>query len=302
MRFFFLLLCLLLLSPLSLAQDNGNTTVSDAIENTVEETEMQDSGTDSEDSASEEDKARFEFAVGVGWPGYHLYNLKASFQYHSFGLSLEGSATKIGPYIAVSGQYYFPFDLPTYLSVGGGIWSDETVLFATAGLQIPLGLDELRLTLEGGVSRVTVIDKVQVLPHVAMSLGYSFYLDTNEYQAAASSAGGTSREPTAEPVRAGSRPCNREPDEASLREVFEDRALAFATKLYTLYEGTYSNPTYNFSITSVSISGTSASASAVYDGSVVEILTGQIIFGNGNIDADFVWEECSWHIADYSYD
>lgn len=95
--------------------------------------------------------------------------------------------------------------------------------------------------------------------------------------------------------------CNYKPSESALHRFFENRALAFARKLYTLYPNRYSHPSYTFSITHSTIDGESAHASASYRGSVLEVATGKRVHASGTIHAEFIWEACSWHIEDYRY-
>lgn len=95
--------------------------------------------------------------------------------------------------------------------------------------------------------------------------------------------------------------CNYKPSESALHRLFENRAVAFARRLYSLQPNRYRNPTYSFTITHSAIEGERAQASASYRGSVLEVATGKRLQASGTIHAEFVWEACSWHIEDYRY-
>lgn len=69
--------------------------------------------------------------------------------------------------------------------------------------------------------------------------------------------------------------CNYKPSESALHRLFENRAVAFARRLYSLQPN--------------------------YRGSVLEVATGKRLQASGTIHAEFVWEACSWHIEDYRY-
>lgn len=95
--------------------------------------------------------------------------------------------------------------------------------------------------------------------------------------------------------------CNYKPSESALHRFFENRAVAFARRLYSLQPNRYRNPTYSFVITHSALEGERAQASASYRGSALEVATGKRLQASGTIHAEFVWEACSWHIEDYRY-
>lgn len=289
------LLILSLIASWSLAQDATTTPIPS---NTTVEAAGDNGETVTEDTT---EYGLAEFGFGVGWPGYHLYHARASFQYYAFALALEGSVTEIGPYLALSGRYYLPIPLvPTYLSAGGGIFGEEYVLTAALGAHIPLGIDGWRLGLEAGVTRVTIskLDSANVLPYVTLSVGYSFPVDMTEYE-----RGSSQRETNFASGESTSGSCSTtQPTVGSLRSAFHSEVNDFAATLRATYAGSYRDSSYNLTIDDVSIDGDTGDVSASFSASVVEIISGSVIEGSGSISASFSWTGCGWYLEDYDYD
>lgn len=231
-----------------------------------------------------------------GWPGFQLFGLRFSVQVETFGVALSGSLTGMGPYLSLAGRYYLPLPIPvpTYASLGAGLFSRDPVLFATLGAHIPL-TRSLRLTLEGGVSRVVVFDQAQFLPYASVALGYTFAfepqaLSPNPVAAGASGAGAAI--PACQPGP---------PDEGALGGAFARELRLFIAEARVVYAGVYRDLSYHYEITSADVSGQQGRVVAAYEGSVTEVLTGNRLSASGTIVAEFLWDGCGWRLQSYTY-
>lgn len=219
-------------------------------------------------------------------------------QVEAFGLVLRGSYTPLGPYLGLAVRYYLPIPIPvpTFLSLEGGVFNQRPVIALTAGGHVPLG-HNVRLDLEGGVSRVELLGEARLMPSVTIGLSYTFIFNLEPM----------ARDVAPEGERdAGSPPgphCPepREPDRAALSEAFQRAVRNFLAEARVVYAGTYRDLEYSYQIVNLEVSGTTGHVLAEYEGSVREIISGNRVSASGTVSATFSWDGCRWHLVEANY-
>lgn len=177
---------------------------------------------------------------------------------------------------------------------GVGLFSRNPVLFATLGAHVPLTRN-VRLSLEGGVSRVVVLDQAQLLPYASVALGYTFAFAPRALGPGPAAAGADRGGAGAVGCRPGP------PDEGAVAGAFAREVRLFLAEARVVYAVVYRDLNYSYEITSTSISGSFGRVTATYEGSVAEVLTGNRVSASGTIVAEFRWDGCSWRLQDYRY-
>jgi hypothetical protein len=289
----FALLPCLLLAGAVLAQDGQQPAVASQTE-VLTQTGAQEQPA-SESGTGEGDVALGSFGISAGFPGYQVVAVSAAVQYRSFGLATRGSFTAAGPYLglAVRGYPPIPSPVPLFVSAGMGFYGDSRALELTAGAHVPIA-ENFRLNLEAGAARVTTLGEAQWLP--VISAGVSYAVPFIPSEVAPATAGSTLRRTTS-----GAMDCNAPPSRDSLESAFRRTLQRFIANGRATYAGTYTDLSYDYSITDVTMSGNDGSVSISYSGSVRTILGGQTESASGTASASFRWNGCSWSRTSMDY-
>jgi hypothetical protein len=254
---------------------------------------------DTIERGTHEDLPRFALgSVGIagGFPGYQLYGLRAGVQVDAVGLALRGSYTSLGPYLGLAARYYLPIPIPapTFVSLEGGVFNQKPVVALTAGAHVPLARN-VRLDLEGGVSRLEVLGEARLLPAISLGLSYTFAFEP--------AAREMEREVTREAGPAPGPRCPEplEPDRAALRAAFSREVRNFLAEAQVVYAGTYRDLAYSYRVSRLEVEGARGVVEAEYEGSVREILGGNRVETSGTVTAEFRWDGCRWSLMSASY-
>jgi hypothetical protein len=235
-----------------------------------------------------------EIGFGGGWPGYQLYNLNVALQREQFGVALRGSLTEVGPFVALSGRYYLPLDfVPTFVSLGLGYFDAAPVVSATLGANIPLGFGSpWRITLEAGGAVTTLLGQRRVLPTVAASIGYSFFVD----QPPITAEDYARRRDEEIAARAGCVEI-RTPDGSTLGSSISAAIEREAARARVAFPGyNVSDLSYSYDTT---IDGDTAYLSGTWSATVISP-GGSESVSSGTLEARFIWTGCSWSLAGYT--
>src|SRR5680860_149332 len=244
---------------------------------------------------SSEVPALFSVGVSGGFPSYQTVALSVSLQSSFVGLQAKGSWTAVGPFVGLQLRGYppVPFPVPLYLGVGVGIYGSNVSYHAAVGGHVPLGRT-LRFDVEAGVASVPLLASRSLAPHVALGLSYAVPIevdvdareDNEEFGRSVSErSSGPVMPACAQPVA---------PDSGALDDALERLVDEWIASARATYGSVYSDLNYSYSVTSSSISGTSAKVSVSYSGSVREIATGTRHETSGTAAAEFEWTGCSW--------
>ncbi len=234
-----------------------------------------------------------ELALGVGWPGYQLYNVNFGFQKDAFGVNFRGSWTELGPYVSMAGRYYtpIPIPVPTFVSLGAGYFSGSPTGLATLGAQIPFGVTSpFRATIEAGASIAPGFNSgIEILPTFALTIGYTFFIDTTPL----------SEEEKRERDLARSRPANcipTEPDFSKLGSAFSKALDNELKRAKVRYAVVYRLNSWSYDVKNKEESGNSARWTGTWRAKITEVLTGNESSGNGDFSVNFGWNGCSWSV------
>lgn len=236
------------------------------------------------------------FGVSGGFPGYRTITGKMAVQYRFVGVALEGSYTRVGPYIGVALRGYppLPVPVPAYASVGVGFYGQSSALGLTVGAHVPLA-ERLRLDVEGGASRVSIMGNAQWLPQVSVGLSYVIPFDPTTPLAR--------REKRREEqvAVALNRPVCVEPNEGSLLAAFGRTLSDFLDNAIATYGSNYSGFSYEYDITRVNLGDRSGSVTIRYSGEAQEAGSGKTVRASGTASASFRWNGCSWRRTSLNY-
>ncbi len=234
------------------------------------------------------------FGISGGWPGYQLASVHGSIQYQGFGLAVRLGPTAAGLALGASVRYYPPLALPVplYLAVGGTLYGDSSAMSITAGGHIPIS-ERFRIDVEAGAARVAPFG---IDPHwlPAVSAGVSWII----------------------PVELGGRPAPElganfgdgvpgaacgPATSAGLESAMDRTVNSFIRSASATYAGSFTDLSYSYDITDVSVHGDSATVTITYQGSVREVLSGNRQSASGTASADFVWTGCGWRNTGLNY-
>ena len=233
-----------------------------------------------------------EFGVGGGWPGYQLYHVNIAFQRETLGVIFRGSWTGVGPYLSLAGRYYtpIPVPVPTFVSLGAGVFSDNPSVFATVGAHVPFGLQSnFRATLELGGAFTTVLDQWQFLPTASIGIGYTFFID----QAPLTQEEREQREREREARRSG---CTdpTDPDTSTLGRTFSNALDRELSEAQAAYAGVYRLLGRSYQITERENQGDRVIWRGNWEAEIQEVLTGNVESANGSFQVTFSWNGCGW--------
>ncbi len=237
-----------------------------------------------------------EVGLGGGFPGYQLYHTYFSFQKEKLGMAFKGSWTSAGPYLQASVRYYtpIPVPVPTFVSLGAGVFGKTNVLMATMGTHIPLGITSpVRVTIEAGGAYMNILGKDQFLPTLSLGLGYTFFIDAEPI-----SKDELARQ-DAEKIAERSGCTNpTEPDSSLVGRAISNIIASELDQARAAYAGVYELISYNEKLKET-VNGDKAHISGTFTAKVKEVLSGNIIDAKGSVEADLFWTGCSWALSDY---
>ncbi len=231
--------------------------------------------------------------VSSGFPGFNLFSVNAAVQYRFIGLNVKAAPTAAGLYFGAGVRGYMPFGgfVPLYVGLGGGVYGESSELHLALGGHVPLA-QNFRLDFELGAARVSMLDTVSYLPWVSLGISYSFAVEPG-------GVGGSGR--TGSGSSAGVGVCGGEPNEAALVSAFERTVRSFISSARATYGGSYTDLSYDYQITDVSISGNTGSVTMRYSGSVRSVIGGGVEAAQGTASASFNWNGCRWSRTSLDY-
>ena len=237
-----------------------------------------------------------EIGLGGGFPGYQLYHTYFSFQKETLGMAFKGSWTATGPYLQASVRYYtpIPVPVPTFISLGAGVFGKTNVLMATIGTHIPLGItNPIRITAEAGVNYMNILGKDQILPSLSLGIGYTFFIDAEPISKEELA------QQKAERVAEQSGCTNpTDPDSSMVGPAISNIIASELNQARAAYAGVYELISYNEKLKET-VKDDKAHISGTFTAKVKEVLTGKIIDAKGSVEADLFWTGCSWALSDY---
>lgn len=244
------------------------------------------------------------FSVGIsgGFPSYQTVALSVSLQSSFVGLQAKGSWTAVGPFLGLQLRGYppVPIPVPVYLGLGVGIYGPNVSFHAALGAHVPLAR-ALRLDLEAGLASVPLLDQRSLAPHVAVGVSYAVPL---QLQPNAGRGGERIGRTIAErPQRSPEPTCAApvEPVPGALADAVDTVVDQWLDSARATYGSVYTDLNYSYSITSSSVTGSSATVKVSYSGSVREIANGRRHEASGTATAEFGWNGCNWVNRGVSY-
>ena len=292
---------LLLTTQFSLAQGDAATQVEGVAEG-ASDVAAQD-GTVVEGDVDAAVPALFSVGISGGFPSYQTVALSVSLQSSFVGLQAKGSWTAAGPFLGLQLRGYppVPVPVPLYLGVGVGIYGPNVSYHGAVGTHVPLSR-ALRLDLEGGLASVPLLDGRSLAPHVAVGLSYAVPVaieqnDGDGGERIGRTIAERSRSSRAAPACAEP----REPERGGVGDAVDRVVKEWLDSARATYGSVYTDLNYSYSISSSSVSGTTATVSVSYRGSVREIATGRRHQASGTARAVFKWNGCAWLARDISY-
>ena len=246
------------------------------------------------------------FSVGIsgGFPSYQTVALGVSLQSSFVGIQAKAGWTAAGPFVGLQLRGYppVPISVPLFVGVGMGVYGPNVSYHAALGTHVPLSR-ALRLDIEGGVALVPLLDGRALAPHLAVGVSYAIPLEVDQVASrternevgltiAERSRNGVNAPTCSEPVA---------PDEAALGDVVDELVDDWIRSARATYGSVYSDLKYSYGVPSSKISGTGATVSISYRGSVKEIATGKRHSASGTATAEFRWTGCVWVGGAVSY-
>lgn len=245
-------------------------------------------------------------SIGVagGFPAYQTGMLRAGLQGGFIGADVRigygpGNGLSFGA--ALRGYPPIP-GMPVPVWLGGGVTAGagSAVPFAAAGVHLPVA-QRVRIDVEAGASWTRLGPETNVVPHLLLGVSYAFAVDTSA-EGGFEAGGGAA--PGAEPLRStGSADrCERsDPDPDRLDAALRDAEHRFVADARATYGSLYRSLSYDLDVTDERLDGDRAVLELSYDGSVVEIATGNRIEASGTAQVTFRWTGCGWSWTGLDY-
>jgi hypothetical protein len=252
---------------------------------------------DEADTEEEPVPALVSLGVEAGFPAYQTVAVRGAIQTGPFGMALRaGYGPGAGAYGGVTLRAYPPLPgmpVPIWVGGGGGLSAGGLVPHAAVGVHVPLAR-RLRLDVEGGAAWPELGLERTLTPHLAVGVSYAFATELRPVAGTRSGFGRDDERRTAS--------CEPGPPDPSLLDAAFDRAVdGFLDDARATYGSLYRSLRYDLDPGRPDLDGDRATFDVDYDGSVVEIASGERISASGSATAVFRWTGCGWSLADLDY-
>ncbi len=236
------------------------------------------------------------FGVQFGFPAYRTASLAASLQARFVGFAVRAGGGPGGVAFGLQARAYppIPIPLPVFLAGGLDLYAGRVAPHLALGVHVPLG-GGWRIDVEAGAAWTPLLDEVRVAPLLGIGASYAvpFGLPTG---------GGAPVATAAVSERAGGPTCEPgAPDLAALDAALAATVSRFVADAVATYGSVYRDLRYRTSVVDRRVEGDRATVTVRYAGSVVEILTGQVVEAAGQAEADFRWDGCRWRRTGLRY-
>lgn len=235
--------------------------------------------------------------VDLGYPEHRLVAVRGAVQSGWIGLALHaGYGPDAGGYAGATVRGYPPLPgmpVPIWLGGGAGVSAMGFVPHAAMGVHVPLAR-RLRFDVEAGAAWPVRDEERRLAPQLAVGVSYAFATDV--------------RPVAVDPAEArarrdrGAAACEPGPPDPGLLGAAFDRAVDdILDDLRATYGSLYRSPRYDVDRGSPDLDGDVATFDVDFEGSVVEIATGERISDSGSATATFRWTGCDWRLSDLDY-
>ena len=233
-----------------------------------------------------------------GFPAYQTATVRIGLQGGFVGADVRiGYGPQSGLSFGAAVRGYPPIPgSPVPVWVGGGVMATggSAAPFAAAGAHVPVA-QRVRIDVEAGAAWTRLGLETQVVPHVLIGLSYAFAVEAP----ARTSTGAPDVDARGDGARDG---CERsDPDPDRLDAALRDAEARFVADARATYGSLYRSLSYDLDVRSERIDGTRAVIELTYDGSVVEIASGNRIAASGTAEATFRWTGCGWSWTGLDY-
>lgn len=249
--------------------------------------------------AEEPVPALVSFGVTAGFPSNQTVAATAAIQSGPVGMALRaGYGPGAGPYGGATLRLYPPLPgmpVPLWLGGGAGVGVGGVVPHAALGAHVPVA-QRLRLDVEAGAAWPMLGLERTTVPHLAVGVSYAFAVELRP----ASNGVGTGVGAGA--ARGAPAACEPGPPDPGLLDAALRRAEdSFVDDARATYGSLYRGLRYRVDVEERDLDGDTAVLTLEYEGSVVEIATGERIEASGTATATFRWTGCDWRHVGLDY-
>lgn len=239
------------------------------------------------------------FGVTAGFPSNQTVAATAAIQSGPVGMALRaGYGPGAGPYGGATLRFYPPLPgmpVPLWLGGGAGVGVGGVVPHAALGAHVPVA-QRLRLDVEAGAAWPMLGLERTTVPHLAVGVSYAFAVELRPAGRGAGASLGSGA------PRGAAAACEPGPPDPGLLGAALRRAEAsFVDDARATYGSLYRGLRYDLDVEDRDLDGDTAVLTLAYEGSVVEIATGDRIEASGTATATFRWTGCDWRHVGLDY-
>jgi hypothetical protein len=237
------------------------------------------------------------FGVQFGFPSYRTASVSVSLQARFVGFAVRAGVGPGGVAVGLQARAYPPIPIPLPIYVVGGVdlYAGRVAPHVALGVHVPLG-GGWRIDVEAGAAWTPLLDEIRVTPLLGVGASYALPLGLPAGGDGAVTAMGAASEraagPTCEPGP---------PDLAALDAALAATVRRFVADAVATYGSVYRDLRYRTPVVARRVEGDRATLTVAYAGSVVEILTRQLVEASGEAEVDFRWDGCRWRRTGLRY-
>lgn len=239
------------------------------------------------------------FGVTAGFPSNQTVAATAAIQSGPVGMALRaGYGPGAGPYGGATLRLYPPLPgmpVPLWLGGGAGVGVGGVVPHAALGVHVPVA-QRLRLDVEAGAAWPMLGLERTTVPHLAVGVSYAFAVELQPVtNGSGAGVGAGAPRGAAASCEAGP------PDPGLLGDALRRAEDSFVDDARATYGSLYRGLSYDLDVEDRDLDGDTAVLTLDYDGSVIEIATGERIEASGTATATFRWTGCDWRHVGLDY-
>ncbi len=247
------------------------------------------------DAVTETVPALASFGVSAGFPSYQTVAASASLQSSAFALAARaGYGPGAGASIGVTLRGYPPIPgtpVPVWIGAGATATAATVVPHVALGAHVPVAR-RWRLDVEAGGAWSRLGVERSWVPHLAVGASYAFAVEIapRDTRDGTGSVGGRGASCTPRPA-----------DPALLGAALSRAERSFLNDARATYGSLYRGLRYSLDVVDRDVRGDEATIEVRYQGSVVEIATGDRNEASGRATVSFRWDGCGWRTTDIDY-